>query len=301
MKLFIYLVLLLSSFQTYALEIVIGSSVGSGNDTATRVLKEPLERELNETVKIVNMPGKNGAFSFKYMTMQKSDDNVVLMAGTNALLLNKLDPDLNVNIFQQYDVVSSVVNNTVGLYVNSKSNIKNLEDLKQQSNSFNVGTSSDMESYIIKQLADQLKFNYKDIRYKEQNDIFRDLSNGIIDLSVGGFGKKALQGYIDSNMITPLVILNNTKSLAYPKLKTLQEYGYNNVEAFSWAAYFVKKDAPEEFKLKLQKAFAAAKESAEVKKFENGPGKMTLWRAPLAEVYKQMSYEDTFLTKIVKK
>jgi tripartite-type tricarboxylate transporter receptor subunit TctC len=77
---------------------------------------------------------------------------------------------------------------------------------------------------------------------------------------------------IDGGTVKPIAMMNSTRSPALPNVPTAQEQGVPGIEAYTWNAIFLPKNAPEAIVKKLNDAAVAAMKTPVVKERLEGLG-----------------------------
>ena len=124
MKFIIATIILTLHLCTFAqqtnFKIVVPNGVGSMSDTAVRVIIPTLEKELNASAVVLNIPGANGFIGQSRVAQAK---DVEILIGNSTIALNQLTNKQEVNIIEELEPIYGLVEGVVAVYVSSESKI----------------------------------------------------------------------------------------------------------------------------------------------------------------------------------
>jgi len=258
--------------------IIVPASVSSGVDSGIRWLAPILEKELNKNIIVHNYPGADGLIGFyKFNEMPNDCNRLLVSAGTMHAFMSANSVVLNP--MKEFEPIYGLNNSHLFIVVSAKSNIYNLNDFisfYKTNHIIKGGALSKITDYIISEIDSSLKIRTDIINYKNANQMAIELSENLIDYAIIPQGAAFGQSLLDTNKLRSIAVLENTRSIAYPNIKTFSEYGYRNIKSFGWNAFFVKKTISSECKKYLTSAISNVMNSKEAKEFENRPGKPIL-------------------------
>jgi putative tricarboxylic transport membrane protein len=128
------------------IEIVVGSSAGTGTDRTARLIQKIWQEQKAVPVPttVVNKPGGGGAVSWAYLGPKAGDGHYLLVTSYN-LVTNHITGRSNVT-FSDFTPISLLISEYIGFAVKADSPFKTLGDLakalKEDPGSVTIGTSS---------------------------------------------------------------------------------------------------------------------------------------------------------------
>ena len=128
------------------IEIVVGSSAGTGTDRTARLIQKIWQEQKAVPVPttVVNKPGGGGAVSWAYLGPKAGDGHYLLVTSYN-LVTNHITGRSNVN-YTDFTPISLLISEYIGFAVKSDSPYKTMADLakalKDDPGAVTVGTSS---------------------------------------------------------------------------------------------------------------------------------------------------------------
>jgi len=120
-------------FKGKVIHFIVGFSPGGGYDTWTRLLASALEKELNATVVVKNMPGAGGLIGLNYMYNRAKRNGTAMMISPlgGAQLSQLLDsPGVKYDC-RKFNWLIRLTWEPQVVMVSKKSNFKSIEDLKK--------------------------------------------------------------------------------------------------------------------------------------------------------------------------
>jgi putative tricarboxylic transport membrane protein len=128
------------------IEIVVGSSAGTGTDRTARLIQKIWQEQKAVPVPsvVVNKPGGGGAVSWAYLGPKAGDGHYLLVTSYN-LVTNHITGRSNVN-YTDFTPISLLISEYIGFAVKADSPYKTMADLakalKDNPEAVSVGTSS---------------------------------------------------------------------------------------------------------------------------------------------------------------
>ena len=128
------------------IEIVVGSSAGTGTDRTARLIQKIWQEQkvMTTPITVVNKPGGGGAVSWAYLGPKAGDGHFLLVTSYN-LVTNHITGRSTVN-YTDFTPISLLISEYIGFAVRADSPYKTLADLaralKDDPGAVTVGTSS---------------------------------------------------------------------------------------------------------------------------------------------------------------
>lgn len=128
------------------IEIVVGSSAGTGTDRTARLIQKIWQEQkvMTTPITVVNKPGGGGAVSWAYLGPKAGDGHFLLVTSYN-LVTNHITGRSNVN-YTDFTPISLLISEYIGFAVKADSPYKTMADLakalKDDPGAVTIGTSS---------------------------------------------------------------------------------------------------------------------------------------------------------------
>jgi tripartite-type tricarboxylate transporter receptor subunit TctC len=241
-------------YPSKPITIVVPFGPGSGTDTVTRIIAQPLGIALKQTIVVENRPGANGAIAATQVARSTPDGYTLLMS-TNSphSAAPSLNRTLGYDPIKDFVPLTRVGSYTFVLVLNSSLPIKSVAELIAYAKanpgalSFASGnTSGIVAGETLKHSAgvDILHVPYKTVP-PALNDVlggrismmFTDLTPGLPHLRAG-----TLRG---------LAVTRIKRSALLPDLPTLDESGVPGFDMDSWAGMFAPANTPPDIVARL--------------------------------------------------
>ena len=259
-----------SSFQHGPSGWVVPYTAGGPTDIASRVIAEQMQAALGATVIVENKPGASSILGAQYVASAAPDGYTLLMATTTTLCTN---PHLYGKLAYKVDdfaPVAMAVKVPLGLAVKKSLPVNTIAEFRDYAqarvgklNYGSAGTGSN--SQLVNVLMNQaLNIQMTEVPYKGTAPALADLTGGHVDSLVDAIA--TLLPMHRDGKIRILGNFDSARSPVAPDVPTFAESGYPGLVAFTWFAVVAPARAPEPVVGRLQRAVAAAVESAETKR-----------------------------------
>jgi tripartite-type tricarboxylate transporter receptor subunit TctC len=235
------------AYPSRPINIVIPLGAGTGTDTLTRIIAQPLGVALRQTIVIENKPGANGAIGATQVARAPADGYTLLMS-TNSP--HSAAPTLNKTI--AYDPVRDFTPiSRVGSYMfvfalNSGIPVKSISELIAYAKanpgklSYASGNTSGIvagETFKHKTGIDMLHVPYKAVPPAINCVLGGRVSMIISDLTPS-------LAHIRAGTLRPLAVTRLKRSTLLPEVPSLHEAGVTDFDMDSWAGLFAPARTP---------------------------------------------------------
>jgi tripartite-type tricarboxylate transporter receptor subunit TctC len=268
------------------LTIITTNAVGSQIDTVVRYLAPAIEKELQRSVVVMNMPGADGLIAMQKFSSMPADGNTLLGGGASISFATVADRDYKPQ--DHFKPLMGLVQSEYLLLVprNSKiTNIKSLITVAKEKGGIMGGSSGAASTLSFALIQEQLGINITPVEYKQNAQIALDLAAGDrTDIAIAGAGNAAIRSFVSSGELRPIAVIGHSPSTYFKDVKTITQQGYKSVEDFGWSGLFVQNGVPESVKNKLFAGITAAMKSAHGANFEKLLGEPRLFFATGAEI-----------------
>jgi tripartite-type tricarboxylate transporter receptor subunit TctC len=279
------------TYPSKPITIIVPFGPGSGTDTITRVIAQPLSVALKESVVVEDRPGANGALAALYVA-RSAPDGYTLFMSTNSP--HSAAPFLMKNIgydpVKDFAPITRMGSYTLMLCVHPDIPAKSVKELIEYAKvnpgklSFASGnTSGVVAGETLKHWAeiDMLHVPYKSVPPALNDVLAGRVSMMFADLTT------ALP-HVKAGTLRALAVTRLKRSALIPELPTLDEAGVKGFNMDSWAAIFAPAGTPSDT-IKLL--------NAELRKIIDSPDvKSTLAKAG----FEAFSSSPTELDELVK-
>ena len=261
---------LAEDFPNRPVRFVVPFSAGGPTDTAARLIAEPLQRQLGQTIVIENRPGASGVPATEAVVQGPHDGYTLVVGGIAPIVLIPAVKAVRYNV--EKDLVPlgliwqspQVLAVRTGLPVNSVSELvayAKANPDKLTIGSAGVGTVTHLANELFKA---ETGITFTHVPYRSTSNSVTDLRGGQIDAIFGDVA--ILKPQVEDKGIKALAITSKKRSPLMPDLKTMGELGYPNVQTEVWFGLFTPTGAPEAVIKRLKDAVRAAQADPEFKK-----------------------------------
>lgn len=222
------------------IEMVVPFKAGGDTDFYARTYAKYLEKELGQTVTIINTEGAGGTVGAQSVADSKNDGYKVLFYHTGNLYTNKLlgASDLDQNSFDISCI--GVVDNTNVLCARKKLGITDAQDFfekaKAEPGKYSCATTISGFSYFtLCKMEKTGGFEVNPVDAGGASAMIPALLGDQVDLAVNSYG--VFKQYIDNGDIVPLMTTGKERNKNFPDVPTTTELGLKDSDAER--AYFI--------------------------------------------------------------
>jgi len=287
MKKFIIALLIFVSTLSLAepLTVITATVPGSLADMALRYLAPDIEKELQRSVVVMNMPGADGLIAMQKFSSMPADGNTLLAGGSSISFATVADRDYKPQ--DHFKPLMGLVESDFLLVVSSNSKVTDVKSLIAAGKQKGLmgGSSSIASTLSLAILQEQLGVEVTTVEYKQYPQMVIDVADGDrTDFAIVSAGNMTVRGFVSSGKLRPIAVLGPQRSNYYKDVKTLVEQGYKSVEAFGWSGLHIHNRVPDGIRNKLLAGITAAMKSEHGSSFEKQPGEPRLVFATEAEI-----------------
>lgn len=222
------------------IEMVVPFKAGGDTDFYARTYAKYLEKELGQTVTIINTEGAGGTVGAQSVADAKNDGYKVLFYHTGNLYTNKLlgASDLDQNSFDISCI--GVIDNTNVLCARKNLGITDakdfLEKAKAEPGKYSCATTISGFSYFtLCKMEKTGEFEVNPVDAGGASAMIPALLGDQVDLAVNSYG--VFKQYIDNGDIVPLMMTGKERNKNFPDVPTTTELGLKDSDAER--AYFI--------------------------------------------------------------
>lgn len=258
------------AYPTSPIKLVSPYPPGGGTDLITRVLANKLS-EMNEwNIVVENKPGANGTIALNGMTREKADGyNLVVGQKDNMIIAPLLTP-VQFDPVADFSPIAQLATTSLVILTHPDSPFQTFDDVIKEARenpeaiSFASTGSGSLSHLTSELLRAHAGMTLRHIPYRGTGPALTDLMGGHVDLAGGSIA--AALPLIESGKLRPLVVTGHERSVNLPDVKTLSEFGLNNVEVTGWWGVLGPANLPEELVEQLHASINKALEQPDLQK-----------------------------------
>ncbi|WP_296560607.1 tripartite tricarboxylate transporter substrate binding protein [Pigmentiphaga sp.] len=255
------------SFPSKPLRLVVPFAPGGAADVIGRSVAEQLQRELGQSVVVVNRDGAGTIVGVNYVAKAPGDGYTLLLSGDAATINTASGRTLPYDFLRELTPVSVLFSGAQILLVSKDSPFKTLQDMvsyaranpgKLRYGSSGIGTSIHLSEASFNAAADIEALH---VPYRGVAPAITDLIGGQVDYVIAG--SSLATPAIQSGQLRALAITTAKRSPMLPDIPTAKEQGVD-VETMGWYGLFVPATTPPAIVARLNAATLAALKSPEL-------------------------------------
>lgn len=256
------------SYPAKPVNIIVPFGPGSGTDTLTRVIAQPLSIAFNQSVVIENKPGANGAIGAAQVARSIPDGHTLLMS-TNSPL--SAAPSLNKSIaydpLKDFVPLTRVGSFTFVLVINQAMPVTSITELivYAKANPGKLSYASGNTSGIVagETLKRAAGIDIVHVPYKSVPPALNDVLAGRVAMVISDL--TPILPHIRTGSLRPLAVTRLRRSALLPDVPSLHEAGVTNFDLDSWAGLFAPAKTPTDIVGQLNAELRPIIDSTEVK------------------------------------
>jgi len=257
-----------TAFPTKPIILMVPWTAGGSTDIGARIVAGLAQKELGQSIVVINKAGAGGQVGWTELAKQKPDGYYIGAINIPAINTCILDPDRKATF--SIDSFKPIINQVLDpgvIYVKNDSPHKTLKDLiedaRNRPGEVKAGTTGILgdDHLAILMLEEAANVKFRIVHFEGDTPQVTALLGGQIDVSflnVGGIVPRVKSGHMK-----PLVAMDSERSKFFPDLPTTVELGYPTVLSNSTRGFIGPKGISDPIIKKLQAAFQKAMEDPE--------------------------------------
>jgi tripartite-type tricarboxylate transporter receptor subunit TctC len=256
------------NFPDHAVTMVIPFAAGGPQDTIGRIIGQRMGELLGQTVVIENVGGAGGMTGSKRVADARPDGYTMVLGSVGTHAQNQtLYKHPLYNVVTDFTPVAFLAETPIAIITRPDLPVNNFQEFiayakanqdKMQFGSAGAGSATHLACVV---LNSAMGTTIVHVPYKGTGPAMQDLIGGRIDYLCDIIATAKAQ--IDGGKVNGIAIMTKTRSPVLPNLATTGEQGLD-VQAYTWSALFLPKEAPADVVKKLNTAAIGAIETPSV-------------------------------------
>jgi tripartite-type tricarboxylate transporter receptor subunit TctC len=254
--------LLAQDFPSGPIRIVVPYAAGGPSDTGTRLVQEPLSRQIGKPVVIENRGGGGGLNATEAYLKAEPDGHTLLVGAIGPLTIIPALKPVSYDVEKDIVPLTTVWRSAQVLAVRPTLGVKSVAEFvayaKANPNKVTIGSAGigAVTHLAIELLKREAGIELIHVPFRSTSESMPQLIGGQIDALFGDGPTIAPQ--VNSGHMVALAVAGPKRGRALPNIMTMAEAGYPGVEAESWFGLAVSAKFPQPIIKQLQSALLAA-------------------------------------------
>ena len=250
------------AYPTKPITMVVPFPAGGSTGALARILIEPMQTALGQTIIIENVGGAGGSLGVGRVARAAPDGYTVLLTHSGTQVFNGGTMNLPYHVMNDFEPVALVADTPQVIVVRANFPADNLQGLiawlkanpkKGTSGAVGLGGPSDVSAFQFKQITGT---TFQMVPYRGGGPLLTDLIGGQIDFNFGQ--ASTYLGAVRNKQLKALAIQAKERWWGMPEIPTVDESGVPGLHGSYWHAVWVPKGTPKEIIAKLNAATVTA-------------------------------------------
>ena len=242
---------------------------GGSVDQVARILSQPLQAQLNQTVIVENKGGASGSIGAGFVAQSPADGYTFAVVFDSHAVNPALIPGLPYDVKKDLAAISLIGTDAMTIATPATSEYKSFGDVVtalKASKSVSYGSigNGSLAHLAMTLLGKSNNLAWQHVPYKGGGPMMQDAIGGHVPMVVGSVF--VVKPHIDSGRVRALAVTTAKRSPELPNVPTLAELGYGQFEAPAWWAVLAPAKTPPEIIAKMNAAMNAVMQNPEVAK-----------------------------------
>ena len=257
-----------AQYPTKPIRVIVPFAAGSTTDVIMRILAQPMQQSLGQTIVMDNRPGGDGALAGDMVARAPADGYTLLMATNSPLSavphLRKKPP---YDALKDFAPISLAGYYTFLLAVHPSVPAKTLRELHDHARAnpgkLNYATGNTSSIVITALLHSQAGVKMLHVPYKSEPPAIIDLISGQVQVMVTSYSTVA--AHLKEGRLRALALALNQRSPLLPNVPTVVESGLPKFTITPWAGVFAPARTPKDVVDRLSREINAALKRPEIR------------------------------------
>ena len=242
---------------------------GGSVDQVARILSQPLQAQLNQTVIVENKGGASGSIGAGFVAQSPADGYTFAVVFDSHAVNPALIPGLPYDVKKDLAAISLIGTAAMTIATPATSEYKSFGDVvtalkANKSVSYGSIGNGSLAHLAMTLLGKSNNLAWQHVPYKGGGPMMQDAIGGHVPMVVGSVF--VVKPHIDSGRVRALAVTTAKRSPELPNVPTLAELGYGQFEAPAWWAVLAPAKTPPDIIAKMNTAMNAVMQNPEVAK-----------------------------------
>ncbi len=242
---------------------------GGSVDQVARILSQPLQAQLNQTVIVENKGGASGSIGAGFVAQSPADGYTFAVVFDSHAVNPALIPGLPYDVKKDLAAISLIGTAAMAIATPASSEYKTFSDVAtalRGNKAVSYGTigNGSLAHLAMTLLGKSNNLAWQHVPYKGGGPMMQDAIGGHVPLVVGSVF--VVKPHIDSGRVRALAVTTAKRSPELPTVPTLAELGYGQFEAPAWWAVLAPAKTPPDIIAKMNAAMNAVMQNPDVAK-----------------------------------
>jgi tripartite-type tricarboxylate transporter receptor subunit TctC len=249
-------------FPSRPIRIIVPYAAGGPSDTGTRLVVEPLSRELGKPVVVENRGGGGGLNATDAYLSSVQDGHTILVGSIGPLTIIPALKSVPYNVERDIIPLATVWRSAQVLAVRKSLGVKTMAEFvayaKANPNKVTIGSAGigAVTHLAIELTKHEAGIDLVHVPFRSTSESLPQMLGGQIDALFGDGPIIAPQ--VRAGNIVALAVAGPKRGVALPEVITMAEAGYPGIETESWFGLVVSSKVPAPIVKRLQDAVLAA-------------------------------------------
>ena len=234
-------------------------AAGGPVDLVARQIAEKLAKVMGSEVIVEAKPGANGIIAAQTVIASEADGSTLFFSSSGLFTISPIFQKLPFNIDRDLIPISRAVINASAVAIDANIPASNVREFiayakaKNQTIDFGSPGLGNITQLWIEQFADATDLKLMAVPYKGIAPVMVDVMGGRLVGTIGDL--PAFLPHIASGRMKVLGLVGETRNPAAPNIPTVQEQGFQGLNALSWYGVFASHHTPDKVVAQLNAAF----------------------------------------------
>lgn len=256
---------------------------GGSVDQVARILAQPLQAQLGQTVIVENKGGASGSIGAAFVAQAPADGYTCAVVFDSHAVNPALIPSLPFDTKKDLAAVSLIGTAAMTIATPATSEYKSFADVAtalKAGKPVSYGTigNGSLGHLAMTLLGKQNGLNWQHVPYKGGGPMMQDAVGGHVPLVIGSVF--VVKPHIDSGRVRALAVTTAKRSPELPNVPALAEVGYGQFEAPAWWAVLAPAKTPPEIVARMNAEISKALQNPDTAKKLEAQGINLIGGAP---------------------
>jgi tripartite-type tricarboxylate transporter receptor subunit TctC len=218
-----------AAFPTRSIELVVPYPPGGSSDALARAVAPTLEKELGQTVLVVNKPGAGGVVAATVVSKARPDGHTIIIASSTALVMAPRLEKVEYDTLKDFTYMGLVARLIPMILVRADAPWKSFEDLlahaKNNPGKIRYGTSGPHSGthVAMASIAKERGIDWVHVPFKGDGPVVNAILGGHVEVA-GLFS--VYKPHVEAGKLRPLLSLMDSRVAIFPEVPTYKDLGF---------------------------------------------------------------------------